>query len=245
MSRRFQVAYALGYGVVTHAVFATAVVIMVIALYRGLNTGIGTLHGGMALIANALLLVQFPVLHSFFLTTRGRALMARFAPAGLGKDLATTTFVLIASLQLMAAFLFWTPSGVTIYAATGKALWFFWALYLSSWIFLIKALTDAGLGIQMGYLGWTAVVRGKKPDFGTFPTHGLFRLIRHPVYLGFALVMWTAPNITLDGLLLASSWTTYCLIGPLLKEHRYSGWYGEKFARYRAAVPYFLPRLKP
>ncbi|HRK36076.1 MAG TPA: isoprenylcysteine carboxylmethyltransferase family protein, partial [Candidatus Hydrogenedentes bacterium] len=104
-----------------------------------------------------------------------------------------------------------------------------------------KALTDAGLGLQTGFTGWSSVVQGKRPTYKTFPTRGLFRLCRHPVYLGFALVMWTAPEVTVDGLVLAAGWTAYCLIGPLFKERRYLEWYGADYAKYRDSKPYFVP----
>ena len=242
MNQHQKTAFATAFGVATHVIFAFAVVIMVIGLYSGLRSGLGHLHGWQACLADALLIVQFPILHSYFLTRSGRNLLARFVPGGLGPDLSTTTFALLAALQLLAAFGLWSPSGVIFYEATGGAYWLFIALYLASWLFLIKALTDAGLGLQTGYMGWSAVVRGQKPEFKSFPTHGLFRTTRHPVYLGFALVMWTAPNITLDGVVLAGIWTAYCLIGPKLKEARYLNWYGDKYAQYRASVPYFIPR---
>jgi len=243
MNRKQEVAFALAFGVATHILFAFSVAVMVIGLYNGLRTGLGHLHGWLAYAADALLIVQFPVLHSYFLTKSGRSVLARIMPGGLGADLATTSFSLIGALQLLAAFGLWSPSGIVIYEAEGHAFWVFVTMYLASWMFLIKALTDAGLGLQTGYMGWSSVVRGTRPDYGGFPTHGLFRVCRHPVYLGFALVMWTAPLLTLDGLVLAAVWTLYCAVGPKLKEARYRGWYGERYAHYCASVPYMLPRI--
>ena len=92
--------------------------------------------------------------------------------------------------------------------------------------------------------GLHGLVRGRPFRFGDFPTHGLFRFSRQPVYLGFALVLWTGPVHTLDGLLLAMTWSMYCVAAPLHKEFRYLSAYGERFSRYRSMVPYFLPRLR-
>jgi protein-S-isoprenylcysteine O-methyltransferase Ste14 len=245
VNRRGRIVFAILFGILTHATFACSVGVMVKGLYYGLATGIGRFHGWPAFGANAILLAQFPLLHSYFLTAGGRKLMAKLAPAEIGKDLVPTTFVLIASLQLLLVFGLWSPSGLTLYTAHGATLWLSCALFIASWLFLLKALADAGLGLQTGFAGWLSVVRGKPLEYGPFPTRGLFRFSRHPVYLGFALVLWTAPIHTVDGAALAVLWTIYCLIAPRRKERRYLSWYGEPYARYRASVPYFLPRLRP
>jgi protein-S-isoprenylcysteine O-methyltransferase Ste14 len=240
--RRFY--FALLYGALSHLTFVVAVGFMVVGLYQGLRTGFGPFRGPHAWIANTLLVVQFPVLHSWLLSPSGRKLLARLAPADFGQDLAPTTFAWISSLQVLATFALWSPSGIVLDDASGASLWAFRAGFAASWLFLIKALGDAGLGLQTGFIGWTSVLRGRRTPFGDFPTRGLFRFCRQPVYLGFALTLWTGPVHTLDGLVLALTWTTYCVAGPLHKELRYLGWYGERFSRYRASVPYFLPRFK-
>jgi protein-S-isoprenylcysteine O-methyltransferase Ste14 len=77
--------------------------------------------------------------------------------------------------------------------------------------------------------------------FPGLATRGLFAACRQPIYLGFALTLWTGPVWTPDHLLLAVLWSTYCLLGPLLKEKRFLRFHGAEFAAYRRAVPYMLP----
>jgi len=238
-------ALALCAGVLTHALFAAGVGMMMLSLYTGLQSGLGHLHGRAAFIANAFLALQYPVLHSFFLATRGRHLLERIVPRGLGRDLSSTVYVAFASLQLIVVFVLWSPSGVVWWEPTGTLRWLFMASYAGSWLLLMKAMGDAGLPVQMGYLGWLAVWRGERPRYGGLPESGLFRVCRQPVYLAFALTLWTGPVWTPDRLALATIWTGYCLLGPLLKERRYAAFYGEGFERYRAEVPYWLPRLLP
>ena len=243
MSRGRRVVTALIWGLVNHSLFACAITAMVLSLHGGLRLGVGTLHGPAALAANALLALQFPVLHSLMLTQRGRALLARLAPRELGRDLAPTTFAAFASVQLLTTFLLWSPSGEVLYEASGAALWAWRGLFAASWLFLVKALHDARLPVQTGSIGWVSVLRGRSPDFGVFPTHGLFRSCRQPVYLAFALTLWTGPVLTVDRLALALTWTVYCALGPLHKERRYLAWFGERYSLYRSSVPYILPRL--
>lgn len=238
-----RIVLALGAASLTHGLFAAAIVTMAIALYSGLAIGRGTLRGAPAVLANLALVLQFPAIHSLLLSKRGRGLLARLAPAPFAVDFAPTTFVGIASLQLLATFLLWSPSGVVLYRAEGSALLAFQIAYAASWCLLVRAIADAGLGVQTGSIGWLAVLRGRKPEYGAMPQRGLFRASRQPIYLAYALTLWTGPVRTLDGLLLAVFWTGYCYLGPLHKEKRYLGYFGERFAEYRSRVPYFFPRI--
>jgi len=245
VTRALRIAVALAYGFAAHATFAVAVLAMLVGLHSGLRTGQGGLTGAWAWAANLALVLQFPLLHSWLLSASGRAVLARLAPASVARDLAPTTFALLGSLQVLATFTLWSPTGVAVHAAQGREVWAWNAAFAASWLFLVKALWDAGLGLQTGSIGWNAVLRGQRVSYGDFPTHGLFRACRQPVYLGFALTLWTGPVHTLDGLVLASLWSLYCVLGPLHKEARYLRIHGDRFASYRASIPYLLPKLKP
>lgn len=234
---------AFVWAVGTHTTFLLAIGTMLVALDRGLTIGRGPFHGAAAWIANLALVLQFPLLHSWLLTARGGKLLAALAPFGFGNRLAVTNYAWIASAQLLAVFWLWSPSDTVLWEAHGAWLWASRALYAASWIFLVKALSDAGLGLQMGFAGWRALLADERVRFPSFPTHGAFRVCRQPIYLGFALTTWTGSLLTLDRLVLAVLWTAYCVVGPLHKEARFIHKYGEPFLAWRARVPYFLPRL--
>jgi protein-S-isoprenylcysteine O-methyltransferase Ste14 len=191
-----------------------------------------------------LLVLQFPLLHSFLLSRRGRPALQRLSPVGHGRTLAVSTYALLASLQLLLTFWAWTPSGVLWHEPHGAVGAAQWVLFGGAWLFLQKALWDAGLGLQTGAVGWLALWRGRSVRFPDLPTQGLFALCRQPIYLGFALVLWTAPVWSPDWLLLASGWSLYCVVGPRLKEVRQARLFGARFTAYRAAVPYLVPRFR-
>lgn len=235
---------ALGYGLVCHILFVASLASMGLGLYSGLRLGILHLHGFAALLANLFLLGQFAITHSLLLTTRGRSFMARLAPMGLGRPLSTTIFAAIASTQLLATFLLWSPTGTVWAAPDGWVKMALTTLYIASWILLAKSMHDAGLDVQLGTLGWMAVWSGKEPTYRNFARGGLFRYSRQPIYLSFALVLWTGPVWTADHFFIAVLWTVYCVVAPLRKEKRYLQYYGEAFARYQQHVPYWLPRLR-
>lgn len=238
-----RIALALGLGVVTHLVFAAAVLAMVTAMFFGMSESLGRVPQPWAWFVNALLIVQFPLVHSALLTGPGGRLLARLIPGPHGATLATTTFALIASVQLLALFVLWTPSGIIWWRAEGVAFWAVIAAYTLSWLLLMKASFDAGAEVQSGALGWMSLMARTRPRFPDMPTSGLFRIIRQPIYVAFALTLWTVPVWTPDQLLLAVGYTAYCLLAPRLKERRFAARYGARFARYRDAVPYVLPEL--
>jgi methanethiol S-methyltransferase len=97
--------------------------------------------------------------------------------------------------------------------------------------------------VQSGALGWLSLLQNIRAVFPDMPTTGLFRLIRHPIYLGFTRTLWTVPVWTPDQFALAISFTAYCLIAPLFKELRFTRLYGERFPDYAARVPYVVPRV--
>jgi len=236
-------ALALAYGVACHGSFALGVGLMAVGLATGLESGLGRLDGAAAAGANALLVAQFPLIHSLLLTRRGRRLLDRLAPADLGRALAPTTYALLAALQIGLTFALWSPSGSVLWRPTGLALALNVAAFAGAWAFLAKALLDAGLGLQTGWIGWTSAWRGSAPRYPAMPVTGLFRRCRQPIYLGFALIVWTAPAWTPDRLALAVVWSTYCVVGPLHKERRFAATHGAAFEAYRRRVPYLLPRL--
>jgi methanethiol S-methyltransferase len=238
-----RIVLALASGLICHTVFALAILAMIAAMFFGMSESLGRVPWPWALIANAALLLQFPFGHSVLLTGSGGRWLSRLVPGPHGAALATTTYAIIASAQLFALFVLWTPSGIVWWRAEGIAFWLICTAYTASWLLLIKASFDAGAEVQSGALGWMSLLAKIRPVFPDMPTAGLFRLIRQPIYVSFAFTLWTVPVWTPDQLALAISYTGYCLLAPLLKERRFAARYGDRFEHYRAAVPYAVPRL--
>ncbi len=241
LPRRGAIMVAIVYGLLCHLAFAAGVGAMMVVLFSGMTSGLGRLPQPWSWFADALLLLQFPLLHSVLLSRRGGAALRRLAPPGLGTPLMSTTYALVASLQTGLLFLGWTPIGRVLWQAHGATFVVFATCYGAAWLLLLKAVVDAGFALQTGLLGWRAVVRGRAPDYPPMPTRGLFRLIRQPIYVAFALTLWTVPTITPDGLVVALVLTAYCLIGSMIKEARFARRFGTAFAGYRAKTPFWVP----
>ena len=232
---------AVLYGACCHGCFVAGVGTMMIMMFFGMNRCFGVLHAPWSYLANALLLAQFPLLHSVLLSRSGHKVLRRLAPQGLGGRLATTTYALIASVQVWLLFALWSPSGTVWWQASGFLFGALCCLYAVAWLLLLKSIIDAGFALQTGLLGWWAVARRRAPIYPPMPVTGLFRLCRQPIYVAFALTLWTAPTITPDQFVVSLVLTAYCLIGPLFKEARFARQFGEPFTRYRQKVPYWLP----
>ena len=77
---------------------------MIVAMFFGMSESFGRVPAPWFILANVLLVVQFPLAHSLLLSRRGGQILARLAPRAFGLTLATTTYAIIASVQLLALF---------------------------------------------------------------------------------------------------------------------------------------------
>lgn len=237
-----QAALALSYGVAVHLLFALGVGSMVVGMFFGMTLGLGALSYPWALLGNAFLIAQFAIAHSFLLSDHGKTVLAGLAPRGQAAALAPTVYALIAAVQLLVLFALWTPSGIIWWRADGTAFIAITILNGMCWLLLLKATYDAGIEVQSGALGWLTLAAGRTtPIYPDMPTGGLFRLVRQPIYVAFALTTWSVPVWTPDQLAIALLLTAYCLLAPRLKERRFKRRYGPRFDAYRAITPYAVP----
>ncbi|MBX9925231.1 MAG: isoprenylcysteine carboxylmethyltransferase family protein [Hyphomicrobiaceae bacterium] len=234
-------ATALIYAALCHGLFGLAILSMTGNMFFGMTFGQGRLEGWLAVIANGLLIAQFAGGHSLLLTRGGNGVLKRLAPRAFAADLLPTTYVIVASLQLLALFVLWSPSGIVWWRAEGTAFWLLAGLALVCWALLGKAILDSGFGLQSGLIGWWAVLRGRRTVYPDMPESGLFRIVRQPIYVAFALGCWAVAIWTPDQLAIALTFTTYCVLAPLHKEARFRRLYGARFEAYAQRVPYWLP----
>ena len=74
-------------------------------------------------------------------------------------------------------------------------------------------------------------------------TSGLYRVVRHPLYLFSILFFVSNPVITVRWLLLTAVSTVYFIAGALIEEKRLGEEFGEEYRAYQRSVPFLLPRL--
>ncbi len=152
-------AVAILYGIVCHALFTIGVATMIAAMFYGMSRSLGRVAPPWSFIANAGLLLQFPLGHSLLLSGGGRRVPAGLRLGRWAARMSTTTYVIVASLQVFLLFAFWTPSGTVWWRAEGVRLWALSCPLRDRLVLLLKAIWDAGLALQTGFLGWWAIFR--------------------------------------------------------------------------------------
>jgi len=193
---------------------------------------------GSALLIDVVLLGIFAVQHSLMARPFFKRWFTRLIPESAERS----TYVLFSSAALIALFAFWQPLGGVVWnveSTLGQALLygtFFagWMLVLVS-TFLINHFDLFGLR-QV----WLQLL-GKQYTHLRFGTPGPYKLIRHPLYLGWFLAFWATPTMTVTHLLFAFMTTAYILIAIQLEEHDLIDALGDDYRRYRERVPMIIP----
>jgi len=195
---------------------------------------------GQALLINALLLGIFAVQHSVMARPAFKRWWTRFVP----KPVERSTYVLFSSLALIALFVFWQPIGGVIWDVqdpVGQAVLyglfaFGWGLVLVA-TFLINHFDLFGLRQVWLHL------RGKEYRPLNFGTPGLYKIVRHPLYVGWFFAFWATPTMTAAHLFFALLTTAYILIAIRFEERDLVAEHGARYSEYRKQVPMLVPRL--
>jgi protein-S-isoprenylcysteine O-methyltransferase Ste14 len=191
-----------------------------------------------ALIVNILLMTLFALQHSVMARKPFKQWLTQYLPAAIERS----TYVLLASLALVLLFWQWRPIPAVVWeisnpqiATNITAISFFgFALVLLS-SFLINHFELFGLH-QVAIN-----VAGRTMPEPRFKTPALYKVVRHPIYLGFIIAFWAAPVMTVGHLLFAAVTTAYIFVGIFLEERDLVQLFGEQYKRYRAQVGMLVP----
>jgi methanethiol S-methyltransferase len=192
-----------------------------------------------ALIVNLLLMSLFAVQHSVMARPGFKRWWTQFVP----KPIERSTYVLFATLALILLLWQWRPIPVVVWettdpmavvALTGLSL-VGWFLVLTS-TFMINHFELFGLHQVVNNLA------GRHMGEARFKTPMLYRLVRHPIYLGFIIAFWAAPVMTAGHFLFAAVTTAYIFVGIMLEEHDLVDQFGDEYRHYRERVGMLLPK---
>ena len=192
----------------------------------------------LSLLINAVLLGVFAVQHSVMARPGFKRWWTQMVPESIERS----TYVLLSSLALALLFWQWRPLQAVIWDVNNSTGAFvLWALFGLGWL---TVLTSTFLinhfdlfGLRQVYLN----LRSEKYSYLSFRTVGLYRLVRHPIMLGFVIAFWATPRMTLGHLVFALATTIYILIALQLEERDLVTYHGDAYKQYKKEVPMLLP----
>ena len=192
---------------------------------------------GTSLLINLGLLALFAVQHSVMARPGFKRMWTRIVPPAVERS----TYVLASSLALIFLFWQWRPLGGVVWDIQNPMIRglihaefaFGWLLVLVT-TFLINHFDLFGLRQVWLHL------RGRPYQPLRFTTPGPYRVVRHPLYVGWFFAFWATPTMTVTHLLFAVATTAYILIAIQLEERDLVAAHPE-YANYRRRVPMLIP----
>lgn len=193
-----------------------------------------------SLLINAALLSLFALQHSIMARPAFKRAWTKIVPP----EAERSTYVLAASLALALLFWQWRPLPQIVWSVRNEMLativlalsWVGWAMVLVS-TFLISHFQLFGVS-----QGFARILRLEEPR-PQFVTPLFYRWLRHPIYAGFILAFWAAPQMSLGHLFFAIATTGYIFVGIWLEERDLVALFGDRYRQYRRNVGMLLPRL--
>jgi protein-S-isoprenylcysteine O-methyltransferase Ste14 len=233
---------ALIYGIVSYLVFFLSFVYSMAFIGNYVvpkSIDLGSESGlAQSILIDVALLAIFAVQHSVMARSPFKRWWMTIVPASCERS----TYVLLSSLLLIFIFWQWRPIVTTIWLAEA---WPAAILTAISWIGWLVAFTSTCMIDHFELFGLRQVfdpLRGATARVQLFKTPLLYRLVRHPLMLGFMLAIWATPHMSAGHLLFAVVLTGYILVGVRFEERDLVAQFGTRYQKYRRLVPMLIPR---
>ena len=119
-----------------------------------------------------------------------------------------------------------------------------WTLYATGWVVLVLSTFLIGHFDLFGLRQAQAGARRRRYSEPEFREPWLYRVVRHPIMVGFLIAFWAAPDMSVGRLLFAVAATGYILVGVRFEEYDLRRALGHGYEQYARRVPRFIPRVR-
>ena len=205
---------------------------------KAIDTGALNSPLSIALVIDAVLLSLFAVQHSVMARQGFKRAWTKVVPQVVERS----TYVLLSSLALIFLFWQWRPMGGVIWnvkSAVGQLL-----LYGVFWAGWVTVLWSTALINHFDLFGLRQVylyLRNEPYTSPDFRTPALYNIVRHPLYLGWLLVFWGTPFMTVAHLVFSLATTAYIFLAIQFEERDLVKLHGDDYLKYRRRIPMILP----
>jgi protein-S-isoprenylcysteine O-methyltransferase Ste14 len=235
----------LAYGVVAYLIFLGSLLYAIgfvggVVVPKTIDSG-PALGIGVAIVIDLALLSLFAVQHSVMARPAFKRWWTQVTPPAMERS----TYVLASSLMLIVLFWLWQPLPNVVWDVTHPwVVGAFWVVFIAGWVVVVVStfLIDHFdlFGLRQVVLNFT----GEPYTPPSFRTPWLYRLVRHPIMLGFLIAFWATPMMTQGHLLFAAGVSAYVLIAIQLEERDLTAHYGETYSAYQREVSMLVPLPK-
>jgi len=187
--------------------------------------------GWRAVAFDTLLVSVFAAHHSVFAREGVKRWLARRVP----DRLLRSVYVWTASLLLFATCAAWRPIGYELFRMGGALVWLLALVQLLGvWL---SVLAVRGLDpLELAGIRHSSLESRPATNDQRLTTHGPYRLVRHPLYLGWMLIVFGAAHMTGDRLAFAVLTSGYLLVAIPWEEQSLVRSWGDEYRRYRQQV---------
>jgi protein-S-isoprenylcysteine O-methyltransferase Ste14 len=236
--------FAITFGAISYALFL-AVFVYAIGFVGGLtprsvDSAIAA-PVGHAVAVDVLLLTLFAVQHSVMARPAFKRWWTRYVP----QPIERSTYVLFASVVLALVLWQWRAMPAVVWDVTWQpARLAIWTLFGLGWGVVLASTFMIDHFELFGLRQVIAVWRSRPQAETGFRTTLFYRVVRHPLNLGFIVAFWAAPTMTAGHLLFAAMTTGWILVAMQLEERDLVTALGARYAAYRETVPMLVPGLR-